>query len=160
MMSRTTIATEDASLRENDTNDEMYDALFAKRACCSWMSCLGSDSSSTSSGGSVWWQRTRSPDNKDHWLVRGWKKLRGWSEIAAGPKWKTFIRRFRKNRIKHGSFQYDPLSYALNFDDGNAQKGNLEEDDHRYIDFSARFASIPASGKSSVDLGKDGPTFT
>lgn len=89
-------------------------------------------------------------------------KVREWSEIVAGPKWKTFIRRFNKNRnaslyVKQGSFNYDPLSYALNFDDGN----DGEEDfNYGYGGFSARFASVPPSAKSSMDLGKDAPTFT
>ncbi|KAA8548074.1 hypothetical protein F0562_004665 [Nyssa sinensis] len=29
---------------------------------------------------------------------------------------------------RHGKFHYDPLSYALNFDDGPGQNGNLDED--------------------------------
>ncbi|EPS69831.1 hypothetical protein M569_04939, partial [Genlisea aurea] len=57
-------------------------------------------------------------------VVEALKKVREWSELVAGPKWKTFIRRF--NHIASGGrakpppprFQYDPLSYALNFDDG------------------------------------------
>lgn len=88
------------------------------------------------------------------------KKVREWSELVAGPKWKTFIRRCSKNRPKPGKFQYDPLSYALNFDEGHGQNGNLEDEDRVFRDFSSRYASIPMSAKSSMDLGKDGPTFT
>lgn len=95
------------------------------------------------------------------WWTKGWKKIREWSEIVAGPNWKTFIRRFNKNRTpgysKQGSFQYDPLSYARNFDEGLGNKG---EENYGYADFSSRFASLPASAKSSMDLGKDGPSFT
>ncbi|XP_054783409.1 uncharacterized protein LOC129290611 [Prosopis cineraria] len=136
------------------------DAAFAKRGCCFRMPCLGYNSSlSPSAPGSMWWERMRSPESKDHWWSRGWKKLQEWSEIVAGPKWKTFIRRFNRVRpggyTKQGSFRYDASSYALNFDEG--QDG---EEDYYVNNFSTRYASIPASAKSSMDLGKDGPTFT
>lgn len=82
----------------------------------------------------------------------------------AGPKWKTFIRRFSRNRgpggyNRQGKFQYDPTSYSLNFDEGPGQNIQLNE----YYwgrDFSCRYASIPASEKSSMDWGKDAPSFT
>ena len=94
--------------------------------------------------------------------------MREWSEIVAGPKWKTFIRRFNygggRGRAvhfaKHGSFQYDPLSYALNFDDGGNAGAGKYGDDGGVLSFSARFASVPATAKSSMDLGKDAPAFT
>lgn len=98
-----------------------------------------------------------SPENKERWWLRGWKRIREWSEVVAGPKWKTFIRRFNRNNprvaafSKPGSFRYDPLSYALNFDNDN---------DNNYTGFSSRFGSLPPSAKSSMDLGKDGPSFT
>ncbi|KAK2975016.1 hypothetical protein RJ640_001226 [Escallonia rubra] len=52
---------------------------------------------------------------------------------------------------RSGKFQYDPLSYALNFDEGPGQNGDLEgsEEDYRFQNFSSRYASM--------DLGKDGP---
>ncbi|KAJ1432712.1 hypothetical protein SESBI_06457 [Sesbania bispinosa] len=136
-----------------DAGDDM---VYAKRGCCFWMS----SSSSSSSSGLGWWERMRAPENKERWWVKGWKKIREWSEILAGPKWKTFIRRFNKNRsigyTKKGSFQYDPLSYTLNFDDG---MGSKRDEDYGYVDFSSRYASVPVSAKSSMDLGKDGPSF-
>ncbi|CAN6585320.1 unnamed protein product [Malus baccata var. baccata] len=104
------------------------------------------------------WSRMRTSQNDDRWWSRGIKalyKLREWSEIVAGPKWKTFIRRFNRSRSgggssgggggRHGKFQYDPLSYALNFDEGP-----VDEDDEAggFRDFSARFASIPQPAKS------------
>lgn len=144
-------------------DDDMQEIMFAKRGCsiCSWMPCFSSSGPSPS-----WWERVRSPENKERWWSRGWMKVREWSEIVAGPKWKTFIRRFNnnnKNRIgnsyvRHGSFNYDPLSYALNFDDGNS--GGEDSHAYGYGGFSARFASVPASAKSSMDLGKDAPAFT
>ncbi|XP_061369752.1 uncharacterized protein LOC133312552 [Gastrolobium bilobum] len=140
-------------------DDDMQEIMFAKRNCtCFWMPCFPSETSPS------WWERVQTPENKERWWARGWKKVREWSEIVAGPKWKTFIRRFNNNNktrgvsyVKHGSFNYDPLSYALNFDDGSV----IGEEVYGYGGFSARFASVPASAKSSMDLGKDGaPTFT
>lgn len=81
-------------------------------------------------------------------------KVREWSELVAGPKWKTFIRRFNKNRSKTNKFNYDPMSYSLNFDDGPGVN-DQSEDDSLFRDFSSRFASIPVSAKSSMDLGED-----
>lgn len=53
-------------------------------------------------------------------------KVREWSELVAGPRWKTFIRRFRRGPTRHGSgggvgrkLNYDALNYALNFDEGH-----------------------------------------
>ncbi|KAK7339431.1 hypothetical protein VNO77_20096 [Canavalia gladiata] len=131
-------------------NDSGDDIMFEKRGCCFWIT--GTDS------------KTTSPSSNDlQWCARGWAKVREWSEMVAGPKWKTFIRRFNKNYYQHrtfgyskqGSFQYDPLSYALNFDDGTGDK----EDEYYSHDFSSRYASVPASAKSSMDLGKDSPSF-
>ncbi|OEL26431.1 hypothetical protein BAE44_0012550, partial [Dichanthelium oligosanthes] len=76
----------------------------------------------------------------------------------AGPRWKTFIRRFRRNSPRHGAgaagggkLTYDPLSYALNFDEGHAGgSGSPEGGDYAgYRDFAAP----PGSAKSSMDLG-------
>ncbi|KAG2710354.1 hypothetical protein I3760_04G023100 [Carya illinoinensis] len=146
--------TPDISPRENEDINGLF---FADRGCCSWMPCMGSGRASTV--GSVWWERMRTAENEDRWWTRGWKKFRECSELVAGPKWKTFIRRINKNRTGQGKFNYDSMSYALNFDEGPGHNGHLDED---YLgrDFSCRYASIPASAKSSMDLGKDAPLFT
>ncbi|PON52036.1 NHL domain protein [Trema orientale] len=164
--------TADVSPREEMglISDDVSELMFARRGCCySWIPCFGSDRSSAS--GSVWWQRMRPAENDDPWWSRGWKKVREWSEIVAGPKWKTFIRRFNKNRSHSGyrqtaKFNYDEFSYALNFDEGPGQNGHFDDDEEDILgrDFSSRFASVPASAKSSMDLGKEGggggPSFT
>lgn len=134
------------------TDDLLHEAAFASRGCCFWLPCLRSSPSKS------WWERIRAADNDDEWWLRGWKRFRDWSEIVAGPKWKTFIRQFHKNRHRQSTYRYDPLSYALNFDEGPALDDPFSEDFMRR-DFSMRFASIPASAKSSMDLGKDGPSF-
>ncbi|XP_027359516.1 uncharacterized protein LOC113868147 [Abrus precatorius] len=117
---------------------------------CSCMPCFPFETSSS------WWQRVRSPANKERW----WMKVREWSEIVAGRKWKTFIRRFRNNgrarAAQHGSFRYDPLSYALNFDDGIA----AGDDGYGYGGFSTRFASVTAPAKASADKAKEAPVLT
>ncbi|KAI4329561.1 hypothetical protein MLD38_027936 [Melastoma candidum] len=86
-------------------------------------------------------------------------KLREKSELIAGPKWKTFIRRFNRTpsghhnrRQEEGRFRYDPLSYALNFEEQNAA---CEEDDDDaaaaagFRNFSSRFAG---SGKPAGEV--------
>ncbi|KAK9747935.1 hypothetical protein RND81_02G024800 [Saponaria officinalis] len=113
---------------------------------------------SSSSSSSIW-DHIRAGESDNKWWARpihAFKKIREWSEIVAGPKWKTFIRRFnRKPRHRHGhghghvspgKFQYDPLSYALNFDQGQGQNGHFDEEC-----FSSRFAAaVPVSGKAVV----------
>lgn len=135
-------------------------ARFSSRGCCFCVPCFGSRRSST--GGQGWWEKVRTADNDDTWWGRGLrslKKLREWSELAAGPRWKTFIRRFNKNRsggARHGKFQYDPLSYSLNFDQGPGHSGD-SDDDHGY-EFSARYAAVSLSSRTSIE--RDAVTVT
>ncbi|KAH1117589.1 hypothetical protein GLYMA_17G091400v4 [Glycine max] len=108
-------------------------------------SCLGPRRRSS------WWERVRSHSHStpastgDRWWSRGLralKKLREWSEIVAGPKWKTFIRRFNRNRPNKRipTYQYDPFSYALNFDEG--PNGDFNDDDDAALrNFSTRYAA-------------------
>ncbi|KAK7381379.1 hypothetical protein VNO78_34025 [Psophocarpus tetragonolobus] len=100
---------------------------FSKRRCMSFcMPCFPSETAS-----SCWWNDLRSPAKKDPWWCRYWK---------------SFIRHLnRSNNYKRPcSFRYDPLSYALNFDDGTA----AGDDDCGYKGFSARFASVPLTEKA------------
>ncbi|XP_057951169.1 uncharacterized protein LOC131145984 [Malania oleifera] len=167
--------------REAEMSDDSTSSLFSNRRRCHFrMPCLGSRRPRPSE--SVWWTRMRSAEIDDAgWWARGVsavKKLREWSELIAGPKWKTFIRRFNKNigscsggggcsgvvggggggSKLQGKFQYDPLGYALNFDDGPGQNRNFDEDYLRPT-FSARFASVPESVRPSVDLGRNPTVF-
>ncbi|CAI8609941.1 unnamed protein product [Vicia faba] len=106
---------------------------------------------------SIWWERVRSASfsqshptttttTADRWWSRGLKalkKLRAWSEIVAGPRWKTFIRKFnqhRSSRCMANKYQYDPLSYALNFDEGQ----NEDSRDDGFRNFSTRYAAVNA----------------
>ncbi|KAJ0244670.1 hypothetical protein HA466_0192650 [Hirschfeldia incana] len=165
-------------MSEMDATDEMHEALFAKRGCCFLMPCLASSSRPSSRGRSVWWQRIRTGDKlepEERWWIRGWRKMRQWSEVVAGPRWKTFIRRFGRNhcccgggsngggcvaaispnRSEQGKFRYDPLSYSLNFDDGK-QTGRFE-DEFPYRYYSKRFTapSLPVSTKCPIDFDSD-----
>ncbi|KAG8378956.1 hypothetical protein BUALT_Bualt07G0038400 [Buddleja alternifolia] len=156
------------------TTQPLDQASHNRRRGCFFLPCFdrspaaAGNSSPSATVGLTWWQKIRTAEidggNNSLWArgVRGLMKIREWSEIVAGPRWKTFIRRFNRNRSgggggnKHVNFQYDPLSYAMNFDEGPGQNGNFEEegDDGYYSrNFSSRYA------KGSMDLGKDGPTF-
>ncbi|XP_058206943.1 uncharacterized protein LOC131320297 [Rhododendron vialii] len=88
------------------------------------------------------------------WLESKLKDAKEFSEVVAGPKWKNFIRKLGKlfhKKEKRTTRQYDPYSYALNFDEG-------EEDDDEYLGngYSSRFVAGPYSGdqerRSSVVL--------
>ncbi|KAJ0988235.1 hypothetical protein J5N97_006591 [Dioscorea zingiberensis] len=125
--------------------------------CCAGWSCCGW-LSSPSCGLSNWEPiRSVADSGQDPWWRRAVMKVREWSEIIAGPRWKTFIRRFnRGGGIRRAQFQYDPLSYALNFDEGTEDLDS--ESGHSYRNFSARFAG-PTSAKCSMDLGgRDAPS--
>lgn len=92
-------------------------------------------------------------DDHQNWLLKKLKKkVKALPEILVGPKWKScFARKLRvcsgwKKKKRRMQFQYDPKSYALNFDDGKEKEG-----DGVYLDFSARYA-CPV-GINKVHLG-------
>ncbi|KAF8400566.1 hypothetical protein HHK36_013865 [Tetracentron sinense] len=80
---------------------------------------------------------------RETWWVKRVKKLKDLSELLGGPKWKTFIRKIgatysHNKRRRSSQFQYDPRSYALNFDDG--VNWDL---DGAHLHLSARLAAPP-----------------
>ncbi|KAE9467377.1 hypothetical protein C3L33_00726, partial [Rhododendron williamsianum] len=122
-------------------DEDRADMVFQRDRCCSCLPRLGSLRSAPAEEGRRW--------------VNALMKVREWTEVAAGPRWKTFIRRFNRTSRSggHGKFQYDPLSYALNFDEGE-NNGDLDEEEHVIRgNFSMRYAAVPA------DLDKDAPPF-
>ncbi|CAN6164481.1 unnamed protein product [Urochloa humidicola] len=162
-----------------DDGDAAFFSRRGHRCCgCFWAPPWASSSPSPSprerraaepggAGDDEWWHRVgASSSGRRRWWRRGvdaLMKVREWSELVAGPRWKTFIRRFRRGGPSHGAgsgkLNYDPLSYSLNFDEGHAG-GSPEDGDYAsYPDFSARFvAPLPASAKTSMDLGgRDAP---
>ncbi|KAK4804424.1 hypothetical protein SAY86_004241 [Trapa natans] len=127
---------------------------------------------SSSPRGPSLWERVGSGELDDRWWVRGLralKKVREWSEIVAGPRWKTFIRRFSRTRggaggppQRYGRFHYDPLGYSLNFDDG-PNSAELEDDEDKpdgfVRNFSARYAVVPGQPKhvpAAMDISSKG----
>ncbi|CAM8992143.1 hypothetical protein QQ045_007179 [Rhodiola kirilowii] len=145
-------------------DDDLHEAAFSKRGCCFWVPFFSG--SGQRDDGSAMWERIRTGEEEgsNKWWRKALKaamKVREWSELVAGPKWKTFIRRFNKNRTGNQrsgprKFNYDPVDYAKNFDDGGVDS---DDEDVLRRGFSLRYASVPHSAKSSMDLGKDGPVF-
>ncbi|KAH6774453.1 hypothetical protein C2S52_002587 [Perilla frutescens var. hirtella] len=137
-------AAESRAKDDEDSCEDLHDAAFSSRGCCSFnFPCFRSRQSEN-------WERISSSAEENEaiynrsWWDRGadaLKKVREWSELVAGPKWKTFIRRFNRTggRARPAKFQYDPLSYSLNFDQGRGQNWECE-----VRDFSSRYAPIPA----------------
>ncbi|XVE84715.1 hypothetical protein DITRI_Ditri17bG0035600 [Diplodiscus trichospermus] len=156
-------------------------SLLRNSRCCFCFPCFSSRRT-PSTVGIAFWERIRTAQvqsDSSLWArsLRAFQKVREWSEIVAGPRWKTFIRRFNRNKSgiggeggRHGQFHYDPLSYALNFDEGPGQNGDFE-DDNGFGDFrafSTRYASVSGSEKmvlastttaSSLQAQKDVAVF-
>lgn len=162
-MTSPTIPISDISQVQSDTDEDfVHEDAFTRRRCCFWIPCMQSHRPAIYIR-SNWWQPISDNgknENRHGWWWKGlmqFKKIKEWSELVAGPKWKTFIRQFKKKQSKQSKFQYDPESYSLNFDEGQAL---TDDDDLFFRDFSSRYASVPISSKSSMDLGKVGLSFT
>lgn len=148
------------SKTRSDQSEELLWATaelsFTNRRCCFfWVPWSGSKAWERIAVAAE--DRTSGPTKGRWWWTTGLKalmKLREWSEKLAGPRWKTFIRRVgRQTRHPGNRFGYDPLSYALNFDDGmDSETDNAVARQG----FSARYAAPPF--KSSMDRGgRDAP---
>ncbi|XP_014499011.1 uncharacterized protein LOC106760094 [Vigna radiata var. radiata] len=96
-----------------------------------------------------WCRGGREEEDKkgDSWVSCKLRNIKEFTEVIAGPKWKTFIRKlsgYGKKQQKN-RFQYDEHSYALNFNSG-AQS----EDDDMPPTFSARFtAPFPSARRQT-----------
>lgn len=85
----------------------------------------------------------------DTWWSCKLRKMKEASEVIAGPKWKTFIRKisgYGKKQQKN-RFQYDEHSYALNF-----SSGAQSEDDDMPPSFLAKFSAPFPSGRRQTEL--------
>ncbi|XP_051204048.1 uncharacterized protein [Lolium perenne] len=160
--------------------DEADAAFFSRsrhRCCCfsaPWQSSSTSSYARRAAGGGAgtdgeWWHQVGDGGaraGRRRWWRRGvdaLMKVREWSELVAGPRWKTFIRSFRRGHHRHAGagggrkLNYDALNYALNFDEGACSP---EDGGAEYPDFSARFAAPPGSVRTSMDLGaRDAPSL-
>ncbi|KAK9280312.1 hypothetical protein L1049_014000 [Liquidambar formosana] len=131
-------------LEENDDCvEDDYEETFTGCGCgWLWQLCF------RRKHGSYRYLLQQQGEKRESWFVEKVKKVKQVSEVVAGPKWKNFIRRFRgycnnnnnnnnNNKRRMHQFQYDPRSYALNFDDGVIDR----EVDGAHLGFSARFAA-------------------
>ncbi|KAJ9184062.1 hypothetical protein P3X46_007843 [Hevea brasiliensis] len=120
---------ESSPIAENHCNEDYEKAVTFSGCCCFHGLC---------------WKRnnnhgyllSKQEEIKDIWFVEKARKLKEISEALAGPKWKNFIRWHGFNKKRRMKYQYDPHSYALNFDDGIDKEVEVS-----YPDFSARFAT-------------------
>ncbi|KAM0021158.1 hypothetical protein Hdeb2414_s0024g00647721 [Helianthus debilis subsp. tardiflorus] len=120
----------------NDNNNDVVSSSCFRLFCCF-------DNHQDVETTTFLYQQQQSGDmiNKDTWFMKRAKSLKEYSEVVAGPKWKNFIRRFSRGVKTTKSnantlFQYDPQSYALNFNG----EDDHEDDDLLPRSFSTRFA--------------------
>ncbi|XP_010515113.1 PREDICTED: uncharacterized protein LOC104791013 [Camelina sativa] len=130
------------------------DPLVGKSSCGSCLPGFGATTVKPS-----WWQRIhRNHLQEPRWWVRAFLKIREWSEIVAGPRWKTFIRRFNRDRRQGrdwddgAKFRYDPLSYTLSFEDEYKDDDNDETGFGGVRSFSMRYASVPVDSSNTDDI--------
>ncbi|KAJ7958550.1 NHL domain-containing protein [Quillaja saponaria] len=149
---------ENSQLEEHgqlDYAEEYYNQDMGSPVSCGCFrgSCFSYFCQSNVRHGYVLHQHEEQDHAKENWLVKKLNKVKVFSEVLGGPKWKNFIRRFSVNdgigKKRKMQFQYDPKSYALNFDDGIRSR-EVEIEGMR-VDFSARFAD--PLGINKVDLG-------
>ncbi|KAK9070818.1 hypothetical protein SSX86_011221 [Deinandra increscens subsp. villosa] len=136
-------------------NNYFYDAdldgdVGSSTGCFRLLCCFGRRRHDGETAGFLYQQQSGDLMSQDTWFMKRAKSVKEYSELVAGPKWKNFIRRFsRKPKTRSNAnttpFQYDPQSYALNFNDGG---GNHEDDDLLPRSFSTRFA--PPSRSSQM----------
>ncbi|KAF3964216.1 hypothetical protein CMV_011464 [Castanea mollissima] len=88
-------------------------------------------------------RQKQSNDNESkHTLLQKREHTKQVTEVLAGLKWNTFMRKFsrfgiNKNKKEKNRFQYDPRSYALNFD------GGFDNDEDALVtSFTSRFAAL------------------
>ncbi|KAL1538591.1 hypothetical protein AAHA92_27318 [Salvia divinorum] len=121
---------------DDDCLDDLRDAALFRRGCCFFsFPCFRPRRSEH-------WERIPPSAGESEAISRSWwgealRSVREWSELVAGPRWKTFIRRFNQSggRSRAARCGYDPMSYSLNFE---------TEEPPLYRDFSSRYSAIPA----------------
>lgn len=67
------------------------------------------------------------------------------------------VSKFNRNRKASGDFRYDPISYALNFDEGEEDDADVAEAERlRIKNFSSRLPASPSVrlDESSSSVGR------
>ncbi|KAK9268365.1 hypothetical protein L1049_000114 [Liquidambar formosana] len=125
---------EDAN--EEDDIDYHEESFLGRGCCCFKFISFKRRRSDKNERGNLLQQRG---EIRETWWAKNLKEVKEASEVLAGPKWKTLIRKiggyFNNKKHNKNQFQYDPQSYALNFDGGVDR-----EEDGLLRDFSVRFA--------------------
>lgn len=128
-------------------NSTIAGLLFSCFACCT------SDDERSLLRPSLFRKVTRSNPRVDsvdgdyqNWWRKGSNSIRRAGEFSesiidddgscccSGPRWKQFVRKIKADgrticSSKPSKFQYDPLSYELNFDDGSQQEEDFQRQD-------------------------------
>nr|XP_043622363.1 uncharacterized protein LOC122593954 [Erigeron canadensis] len=127
----------------NNNNNIYFDDETSSNSCFNNLFCCFDNPRmhDGETAGFLYQQQSGDLLDKDTWFMRRAKSVKEYSELIAGPKWKNFLRKFSKKPKTRSSnantpFQYDPQSYALNFNDGDIH----EDDDLLPRSFSTRFA--------------------
>ncbi|GAU11971.1 hypothetical protein TSUD_195950 [Trifolium subterraneum] len=134
---------------EMESNKEDFEETNGYGCGCGWFRVFTSQ----------WWQRhdeegkhllDEGNKGEETWVMEKLRNMKETSEVIAGPKWKTFIRKisgYGKKQQKH-RFQYDAHSYALNFNSG----AQSEDDEYLPPSFSTRFSNpFPAASRRQND---------
>lgn len=114
--------------REGEEDFDEYENTVSAKGC--GFDCFGLFSFKTRRRGNEYDNLLHEGEYRlgETWWNEKLKEVKEVSELCAGPKWKNFIRMigryFSFKRNKHSNFQYDPQSYALNFDSGFDREGD------------------------------------
>lgn len=132
-------------LKEHDEHkgediDDYDEAVSPSGCCCHPLFSFKWRKSNDNERGYLLQQKGEQ-QHRETWWVKRLNKVKEVTEVLAGPKWKNLIRKiggYRNNKSKkeRNKFQYDPQSYALNFD--NSVDG---EEDGLLRGFSSRFSA-------------------
>jgi|UniRef100_A0A2N9FWW3 hypothetical protein len=128
-------------LKENEEGEDMNDDYNeeADSGCgCGCLRLLGFKQRQSNDNESKYLLQQKG-EHRETWWVEKLNKVKEVTEVLAGPKWKTFIRKisgFGINKKQKKRFQYDSQSYALNFDTGFDR-----EEDGLVLDFTSRYAA-------------------
>ncbi|GKC04647.1 hypothetical protein Tco_0996257 [Tanacetum coccineum] len=128
----------DINLNNNNSNTTYDYSDTSPNGCFSSLFCCFESRHHDGETAGFLYQPSGDFIDQDNWFMKRAKSVKEYSELVAGPKWKNFIRRFsKKPKTRSHAYQYDPQSYALNFNDG---LDIHEDDDLLPRSFSTRFA--------------------